>query len=87
MDKNARAILYGMAIGDGGVYLSKDQSSKTARMIIGHGPKQLGYLHHKAKLLHSILGGKEPPVFMLIIRCTKTTSILDKCTEFYTLKG
>ena len=63
MDKNARAILYGMAIGDGGIYLSKDQASKTARMIIGHGPKQLGYLHHKANILHSVLGGKEPSIY------------------------
>lgn len=63
MDKRKRGILYGLAIGDGGLYLSKDQSKDTARLIIGHGPKQLEYLEEKAKLLHSTLGGKEPSVY------------------------
>ena len=63
MDKRTRGILYGLAIGDGGIYLSKDQSSKTARMTIGHGPSQLEYLKDKQKLLHSVLGGKEPSIY------------------------
>lgn len=63
MNRRARGILYGMAIGDGGVYLSKDQSAKTARLVIGHGPSQIDYLHYKARLLHSILGGNAPKVY------------------------
>lgn len=63
MDKRKRGILYGLALGDGGIYLSKDQSSNTARMTIGHGPKQFDYLLEKRKLLHSTLGGKEPSVY------------------------
>jgi len=52
-----------MAIGDGGIYLAKDQAADTARLVIGHGPKQLEYLKYKARLLHSILGGVEPKVY------------------------
>lgn len=52
-----------MAIGDGGIYLSKDQSAKTARLVVGHGPKQLEYLEYKAWLLHSVLGGSKPKVY------------------------
>jgi len=63
MDKSKRGILYGCAIGDGGIYLSKDQSSSTARLIIGHGPKQLDYLKYKQQLLHSVLGGKLPKLY------------------------
>lgn len=63
MDKRKRGILYGLALGDGGIYLTKDQSDSTARMVIGHGPKQLDYLNYKRRLLHSILGGKEPSIY------------------------
>jgi len=63
LDKRKRGILYGCAIGDGGVYLSKDQSASTARLIIGHGPSQLEYLKYKQQLLHSVLGGKAPKVY------------------------
>ena len=63
MDKRKRGILYGCAIGDGGIYLDKSQSADTARLIIGHGPKQLDYLEYKRKLLHSVLGGKEPSLY------------------------
>jgi len=63
MDKRKRGILYGCAIGDGGIYLDKSQSAQTARLIIGHGPKQLEYLKYKQKLLHSTLGGKEPSLY------------------------
>jgi len=63
MEKRKRGILYGLAIGDGGVYLDKNQSASSARLIIGHGPKQLEYLKYKQKLLHSTLGGKEPSLY------------------------
>lgn len=63
MNKRTRGILYGMAIGDGGIYLSKGQAADTARMIIGHGPKQLEYLEYKSWLLKSVLGGKGPKLY------------------------
>ena len=50
MDKRKRGILYGCAIGDGGIYLDKNQASSTARLIIGHGPNQLEYLKYKQHL-------------------------------------
>lgn len=58
VNKNYRGMLYGMCFGDGGVYITKDQSKKTARIVIGHTPKQRKYLEYKNKLLHSIFGGK-----------------------------
>jgi recombination protein RecA len=63
MDKRKRGILYGLALGDGGIYLAKDQSSDTARLVIGHGPKQTEYLQYKQRLIHSVLGGKEPSFY------------------------
>lgn len=75
MDKRARGILYGFALGDGGIYLSKDQSSSTARLVIGHGPEQLEYLRYKASLLHRTLGGKEPTIYTYQSRNKKTDKI------------
>lgn len=63
MDKRKRGILYGLVLGDGGIYIDKDQAKDTARIIIGHGPKQYEYLEYKQKLLHSVLGGKEPKIY------------------------
>jgi len=63
MDKRKRGILYGCAIGGGGIYLDKNQASSTARLIIGHGPNQLEYLKYKQHLLQSILGGKKPSLY------------------------
>lgn len=62
MDRRKRGILYGLALGDGGIYLNKSQAKDTARLIIGHGPAQLEYLKYKQRLLHSILGGKAPAI-------------------------
>lgn len=72
MDKRKRGILYGCAIGDGGVFLDKNQSAKTARLIIGHGPSQLEYLKYKQRLLHSVLGGKEPSIYTYQSKNKKT---------------
>lgn len=63
MNKAKRGILYGLAIGDGGIYLTKAQAADTARLIIGHSPSQREYLEFKQKLLHSTLGGKEPKIY------------------------
>lgn len=67
MNKNQRAILYGMAIGDGHIsYRTRFKDGKyryeQAELIIGHSPKQLQYLEWKAQTLHSIFGGKPPKV-------------------------
>jgi hypothetical protein len=61
LDTRKRGILYGMALGDGGIY--KVPNAITSRLVIGHGPAQLEYLEYKAKLLHSVLGGKPPSVY------------------------
>lgn len=67
MDKKDRAILYGLAIGDGHIsYRNRLKDNKypyeQAELIIGHSPKQQEYIEHKASLIHSILGGKRPKV-------------------------
>ena len=72
MDKRKRGILYGCAIGDGGIYLDKSQAADTARLIIGHGPNQLGYLEYKQKLIHGTLGGKEPSLYTYKSKNKKT---------------
>lgn len=59
MNKRDRAILYGMAAGDGCLYIQEP----SARLVIGHGPKQLEYLEWKANKLHSIFGGKPVKVY------------------------
>jgi hypothetical protein len=67
MDKENRAILYGLAIGDGHIsYRHRLKAGKypyeAAELIIGHGPKQKDYLDYKAGLVHSIFGGKRPKI-------------------------
>jgi recombination protein RecA len=67
MDKKQRAILYGLAIGDGHIsYRSRLKDGKypyeQAELILGHGEKQREYLEYKANLLHSIFGGNCPKV-------------------------
>lgn len=67
MEKNQRAILYGLAIGDGHIsYRKRLKDGKYpyehAELIIGHGEKQKEYLEYKAQLLHSIFGGNKPKV-------------------------
>lgn len=55
MNKKDRAVLYGMALGDGCVH--KQASNKHYALIIGHGPKQEEYLKAKADKLLSVFGG------------------------------
>lgn len=55
MNKNHRAVLYGMSIGDG--CISKQPTNKNYALTIGHGPKQETYLRAKADKLLSIFGG------------------------------
>lgn len=56
MDKQTRGFLYGLCLGDGCLY--KQPTNKNTGLTIGHGPKQLAYLRHKAEKLHSVFGGK-----------------------------
>lgn len=67
MNKDDRAVLYGLAIGDGHIsYRTRYKDGKyryeQAELIIGHGPKQKEYLEYKADLITSILGGKRPKI-------------------------
>lgn len=67
MNKEERAILYGIAIGDGHIsYRTRLKDGKyryeQAELIVGHSVKQEQYIQHKADLLHKIFGGKRPKV-------------------------
>jgi len=67
MDNKTRAILYGLAIGDGHIsYRKRFKDGKYpyehAELIIGHSPKQKDYIEHKADLIHKAFGGKRPKV-------------------------
>lgn len=67
MNRKHRAILYGLAIGDGHIsYRTRYKDGKyryeQAELRIGHGPKQRDYLEYKADLILSIFGGKRPKV-------------------------
>lgn len=64
MNKNTRAILYGLAIGDGHIsYRKRLKDGKYpyehAELILGHSPAQRGYLEWKASTLKSIFGGRD----------------------------
>ena len=70
MNKDDRAILYGMAIGDGSIsnrlrFKDGKYPYVQATLSIAHGPKQREYLLHKKGLLESILGGKKLAVTKL----------------------
>lgn len=67
MNSKDRAILYGLAVGDGHISHRtryKDQKYKyiTSELILGHGPKQLMYLEYKANLIQKVLGGSLPKI-------------------------
>lgn len=73
MNARDRAILYGMAIGDGHIsyrirYKDNKYRYEHAELIMGHYPKQKDYLQHKADLIYSIFGGKKP-----VLRTTSHT--------------
>lgn len=65
MNKNDRAILLGLTIGDGSIGVNKTGSPHplgTCSLQIEHSEKQREYVEHKCNLLHSILGGKKPNI-------------------------
>ena len=57
MEKRKKALLVGMAIGDGHL-----NSNSGVALEISHSGKQLKYLEHKRDILHSLLGGKRPRI-------------------------
>jgi recombination protein RecA len=57
MDKNKKALLIGMVLGDG--HLNPNSG---VALEISHSGKQLEYLEYKRDLLHSLLGGKKPRI-------------------------
>ena len=64
MNKKHRAILYGLAIGDGHVkYRKRMKDGKypyvEGTLVLGHSTKQREYLEHKTNLINSALGGKK----------------------------
>jgi hypothetical protein len=61
MDKQTRGFLYGLCLGDGCLY--KQSTNKNTGLTIGHGPKQLSYLMHKAEKLRSVFGGKPVRIY------------------------
>lgn len=61
MDKLTRGFLYGLCLGDGCLY--KQPTNKNTGLTIGHGPKQLAYLKHKAERLHNVFGGKPVKIY------------------------
>lgn len=67
MNKEQKAILWGLVIGDGHVsYRTRYKDGKyryeQAELIIGHSVKQRDYAEHKADLCHKVFGGKRPSV-------------------------
>lgn len=64
MNKEHRSILYGMVLGDGNLYRTKNNYGVDyCKLTIGHSPRQREYLEHKINLLHSIFGGKKPKIY------------------------
>lgn len=61
MNKHDRALLLGMAIGDGCL---KRKARDYVEFCIAHSPKQLPYLEYKLEKFHSIVGGKKPKVHL-----------------------
>lgn len=60
MEKNKKAILIALVLGDG--YLRNDKRSNSVSLKICHASKQREYVEYKAELLHSLLGGRYPKI-------------------------
>lgn len=68
MDKNKKAILIGLSIGDGCVKSKKHSKWNYTQNSISfiHCEKQKEYIEYKSQKLHSIFGGKKPNVVYFI---------------------
>lgn len=62
MEKNKKAILIALALGDGSINVDKRCLGANGELSITHSIKQKEYLQYKAELLHSLIGGKAPNV-------------------------
>lgn len=67
MNKNFRALIYGMLIGDGCLkrkfHTQKNgEQSIYYEFVIAHSHKQKEYLEYKRDLFHSLIGGKLPKI-------------------------
>lgn len=65
MDKEQKALLIGLVLGDGYLNVRRDTRWKSAfhsSLKLVHSEKQKEYLEWKASLLQSILGGNKPKV-------------------------
>lgn len=61
MNRRDRGILYGLSLGDGSLSYRPERGSN-CEFILGHSVKQKAYIEHKAKMLHSIIGGNAPNI-------------------------
>lgn len=63
MKRSKKALLIALVIGDGYIKVDKRiKNPKTAELSLCHSSKQREYVEYKARLLHKLLGGKEPKV-------------------------
>jgi len=76
MNKNYRGILVGMILGDGYLLSQGNHCSLT----IEHSQKQIEYLKHKAKLIHSIFGGKPCKIYRRSRYDKRTNKIYKQCS-------
>ncbi len=61
MRNDEKALLFGMAIGDGYVKLQYSKPTgnlSTATLAVAHSEQQLDYLKHKAEMINKIFGGE-----------------------------
>lgn len=67
MNKEERAILIGLVLGDGHIsYRTRLKDGKyryeQAELVLGHSPAQKQYLEYKVDLIHKIFGGNKPKI-------------------------
>lgn len=83
MDKNKKAVLIGLAIGDGHLRLTKNgdgtTNKTTAQLALLHSTSQLDYLEWKRERLISILGGRHPNISIRKVFNTQTNKYYGRC--------
>lgn len=84
MNKNDRAILIGLAIGDGYISLPRGSGRKSCQFVLTHSTKQIEYIEYKAELIHSIIGGKKPRVIHINNNGYPGVTI-SKCNKYFGL--
>lgn len=74
MNREHRALLIAMSIGDG--YIAKQNSYS---IHIEHSQNQLEYLKHKVDLVHSIFGGNKPSIYYRERLDKRTDKVYKQC--------